>query len=350
MSRIVDLRSDTFTKPSPEMWEAVKNLTNDDLGDDVFNEDPTVIALEERAAKLTGKEAALFVTSGAQGNLVSILSHTNPGEEILLDEWSHIYYYEVGGPAFIGGLMTRTFKSNKGIFPIEKLTKLLRPRNDIHQPWTTLLSVENTQNKHGGAILPPKYLNELRNFTNKNNLAFHMDGARIFNAAVAMNLPVTKFTNHVDSMMFCLSKGLSCPIGSIVVGSQEFIDKARKFRKMLGGGWRQAGIIASLGLVALEDKWISRLAEDNKNAELLTSNLISESKNIRIEKPDTNIVMIECPTDTNMEKLMSIMKNAGILAFNMDNKIRFVTHYGISEDDINFTTEKLQTIFSSFFK
>lgn len=348
MVRIVDLRSDTITKPSPEMWEAVKGLTNEKLGDDVFKEDPTVNALEERATKMTGKEAALFVTSGAQGNLISILSHTKPGDEILLDEWSHIYYYEVGGTAFIGGLMTRTYKSKKGIIPIDSLSKLLRPRNDIHQPWTTLLSVENTHNKHGGTILPPDYLGELREFTKSNDLLFHMDGARIFNAAVAMNLPVSEFSKSVDSMMFCLSKGLCSPIGSIIVGSQEFIDKARKHRKMVGGGWRQAGIIASMGLISLEDKWIARLSEDHKHAKILAKDLMSSK--VSIKEPETNILMLECPLDTKMDKLMEKIRKAGIYAFNMDNKIRLVTHYGISEDDINFTVETLQTVFDNFFR
>lgn len=343
-NKIVDLRSDTVTKPSPEMWGALKSLNDSHIGDDVFREDPTVNKLEDTAAKITGKESALLVTSGTQGNLVSLLSSTHPGDEILLESMSHILFYEVGSAARVGGLTPRPYFSNKGIASLEDdLQPLIRPRDDDHQPWTTLICVENSHNNHGGSVLPPMYLKNLNIFAKKNeNMKVHMDGARIFNAAVAMKLPITDFTKHVDSMSFCLSKGLSCPIGSIIVGSQEFIDKARKYRKMLGGGMRQAGLIAVLGLIALEDKWIKRLEEDHVNAKRLAKGLKESSLPIKVPDPETNIVMVDCLKTT--EKLVNALTTNGILTLGKGNKIRLVTHYGITAEDIDFSIELITPI------
>jgi threonine aldolase len=347
--KIVDLRSDTVTKPSPEMWEAVKSMDNSKLGDDVLGEDPTVNALENKAAKVVGKEAALLVTSGTQGNLVSLLSHTNPGNEILLEEQSHIFGHEVGSAARIGGLMIRIYPSIKGVPSIEQLQELIRNKEDIHEPVTTLISAENTHNFHGGAIVRPEILKDLKDFAGKNDLKFHLDGARIFNAAVGSNLPVTEYTKHVDSVMFCLSKGLSCPIGSIVAGSKEFISKARKFRKMVGGGMRQAGIIASFGLIALEPKWIKRLEEDHRNARILVKGLESFDLPIKIHKSDTNIVIMEFLNKIRIFKIITELGKEGILAFNISkDKIRFVTHYGIQENDIQYSIETIGKVLQRF--
>ncbi len=347
-NKIVDLRSDTVTKPSPEMWEALKSLKNSDIGDDVFREDPSVNELEETAVKITGKEAALLVTSGTQGNLVSLLSSTHPGEEILVESMSHILFYEVGSAARVGGLTPRAYFSKKGQASLDDdLYPLLRPRNDDHQAWTTLICVENTHNNHGGTVLPPTYLKDLNTFAKQNNnMNVHMDGARIFNAAIALKLPVTDFTKHVDSMTFCLSKGLSCPVGSVVVGTQELIDRARKNRKMLGGGMRQAGIIAKLGLVALEDKWIKRLEEDHDNARRLANGLKESSLPIKIQDPETNIVMVECPMAT--EKLAEVLADNGILTLSKGNKLRLVTHYGITSEDIDFSINQILDVLKPF--
>ncbi len=347
--RIVDLRSDTVTKPSPEMWETLRSLENSDLGDDVEGEDPTVNKLEEKAAKLIGKEAALFVTSGTQGNLVSLLSLTNPGDEILLEELSHIYKNEVGSAARIGGLMIRTYPSIKGVPLFDQLQTLIRDKEDIHEPPTTLFSVENTHNYHGGVIVQPEVLKDMRDFSEKNSLKLHLDGARIFNAAVGLGVPVTEFTKHVDSVMFCLSKGLSCPVGSIVAGSKEFIKSARRYRKMLGGGMRQAAIIASFGLIALEPKWIKRLEEDHKNAKLLAEGIESYDLPINIDKPETNIVIVKLLQKTRIVKILNQLGKEGILSFNISKeKIRFVTHYGINEDDIQFSVQKIGNTLSKF--
>ena len=347
--RIVDLRSDTVTKPSPDMWDMLKSIDDSKLGDDVIGEDPTVNELEEMAARIVGKKAALYVTSGTQGNLVSLLSQTNPGEEILLEELSHIFGHEVGSAARIGGLMINTYPSNRGVPSIDHLQDLVRDKDDIHEPPTSLLCAEDTHNFHGGSIVKPEVLREMKIFAEKNDLKFHLDGARIFNASVALNQPVTQFTKHVDSVMFCLSKGLSCPVGSIVAGSKEFISKARKFRKMLGGGMRQAGIIASFGLVALEEKWIKRLEEDHKNASMLANGLKNLDSLINVHEPDTNIVLIEFLNNINISKIITELGREGILAFNISKKkIRFVTHYGIQEEDIQYSIETIRNILQKY--
>lgn len=343
--KIVDLRSDTVTKPSPEMWEIIKTMDNSKLGDDVLGEDPTVNELENKAAKIIGKEAALLVTSGTQGNLVSLLSQTNPGNEILLEEHCHIIGHEVGSAARIGGLMIKSFSSNRGTPSIEQLQNLIRDKEDIHEPATALICAEDTHNFHGGAIVKPDTLRDLKDFARKNGLKFHLDGARIFNAAVGSNLPVTEFSKHVDSVMFCLSKGLACPVGSIVAGSKEFISKARKFRKMVGGGMRQAGIIASFGLVALEPKWIRRLEEDHKNAKILAEGLGSFDLPIKIDRPDTNIVIMEFLNKIRIVNIITELGKEGVLVFNISKeKIRFVTHYGIHEDNIQYSIKKIGTV------
>lgn len=342
--RIIDYRSDTVTKPSPEMWENLKLMDNSKLGDDVARDDPTVLELEAKAAKVVGKEAALFVTSGTQGNLISLLAQTNPGDEILVDEQSHIYKWEVGGAARIGGLMVRTFSSDKGMVKPQDLQPIIRPRDDIHQPFTSMICLENTQNYYGGIALPPSLFKDTRNFADQNNLKFHVDGARIFNAAVARDIDVTEYTQHVDSVQYCLSKGLSCPIGSIIAGTQEFIDSAIKWRKMLGGGWRQAGIIASFGIMALEPEWINRLNQDNQLAQNLGKLLTDSDLNLEIPKPDTNILMVGVPEKLNLEKIINLLKDNGIKAYTMGNRIRIVTHSGISQDDIEYSAEVISDV------
>ena len=344
--RIIDLRSDTVTKPSPEMWKAIKSLDHSQLGDDVMEEDPLVNELQEKAAKIMGKEASLLVTSGTQGNLISLLSHTHPGDEILVEEESHILIHEVGSAARIGGLMTRIYRSDSGFPSLNELQLKIRNKEDIHEPPTTLLCAENTHNAHGGRIVFPSQLAEMKKFSEQNELKFHLDGARIFNASIASNLPIKEFTKNVDSIMFCLSKGLSCPIGSIVAGSNEFISKARKYRKMLGGGMRQAGIIAVFGLTALEEKWIKRLKEDHDNAKMLSEGLKQISFPIKVQDPETNILMVDFPDNLNLNKILSQLYEEGIYAFieSPRKRIRFVTHYGINEDDIIYAVQKIEKV------
>ncbi len=347
--KIVDLRSDTVTKPSPAMWNALKNLDNTALGDDVMQEDPTVSELEKKAAQLVGMEAALFVTSGTQGNLISILANTTPGEQILVEEHTHIFNYEVGGAARIGGLTVRPFSSDHGQFDPKDLKRLISDHSDVHEARTTLLCLENTHNSHGGTILPPSLFQASRVFADEHNLKIHLDGARIFNAAVRLGIPVTEFTQYADSVQFCLSKGLACPIGSIIAGTREFIEKALKFRKLLGGGWRQAGILASMGLVALESPWIDRLAEDHALAKLLWNELNSLELPIKVLEPETNMLMLEllpeipCEMSDFIQKLNSV----GILAFVDRNRVRFVTHFGLTEDDMHYSAQQIGDVIRS---
>ncbi|TXT56358.1 MAG: L-allo-threonine aldolase [Promethearchaeota archaeon] len=342
--KIVDLRSDTVTKPSPQMWEALRALNNDALGDDVMREDPTINRLEKKAAELFDKEAALLVTSGTQGNLLSVLTHTQPGDEILVEEEGHIYAHEVGGAARLGGVMLRTYPSHKGYPDLEKLQGLVREKEDIHEPPTTLLCTENTHNFHGGVVLEPKKLANLKRFADENELKLHIDGARIFNASVALKTPVSKFAQYADSVMFCLSKGLSAPIGSMIVGSHEFIEKARKFRKMVGGGMRQAGIIAVFGLEALKSDWISRLEEDHKKAKLLAKGIRDLGLPLEVQTPQTNILMVQFPKTAPMGKIIRNLSEKGILAFDIDHKIRFVTHYGIKEKHVDYSVKIINSV------
>lgn len=349
MNRIIDLRSDTVTKPTPDMWEALKSLDDSKLGDDVFGEDPTVNELEEEAAKLMNKEAALLVTSGTQGNLVSLLSHTTPGEEILVESQSHIFLYEVGSAARIGGLTTKTYDTVNGVPDLNVLQKKIRVRDDIHQPWTTLLTTENTHNMHGGKVISDLDLAKFAEFAKQNNLKLHMDGARIFNAAVALDKSVSHLTNHVDSIMFCLSKGMACPVGSLVAGTQEFIDKARKFRKMLGGGMRQAGIIAIMGLIALQHDWVGQLKRDHDHAKILAKGIAEIDERIIVKTPDTNIINITMPERTQMKSLVNSSNKRGVLLISKKGpKLRLVTHVGISRDDIDQAITILSEEFRKF--
>ncbi|MFX1315527.1 MAG: threonine aldolase family protein [Promethearchaeota archaeon] len=347
--RVIDLRSDTVTKPSPEMWEAVKSLDNSKIGDDVEKEDPTVNELEEKAAKIVGKEAAVFVTSGTQGNLVSLLSQTTPGDEIMVEELSHIYGHEVGSAARIGGLMICTFPSSKGMPNLNNLQDMIRDKKDIHEPHTTLLCAEDTHNFHGGTIIEPEDLHKMKQFAEKNELKFHLDGARIFNASVALNRPATDFTQNVDSVMFCLSKGLSCPVGSIVAGSYDFVEKVRRYRKMLGGGMRQAGVIACFGLVALEENWIKRLEEDHKNAKFLAEGLRNLDFPINVQQPETNIFWVEFPREIQMNRMMADLYKNGVKTFNFNYRVRFVTHYGMRKDDIEYCIKIIEKILQNYF-
>jgi threonine aldolase len=335
--KIVDLRSDTVTHPSQEMMDAILHA---ELGDDVYEEDPTVNRLEEMAAKKTGKEAALLVTSGTQGNIVSVLTHTEKGEEVILESESHIYWYEVGSIAAIANLLVKPLPGEKGVLRPEDVERAVRPKS-IHMPSTSLLCIENTHNRAGGTCWTPEQIKAVGDVAEDNELALHMDGARIFNAAVAQGIDAVKMTQHVDTLMFCLSKGLACPVGSLICGAEEVIEKARKYRKMLGGGMRQAGIIAAPGVVALE-KMVDRLGEDHTNAHLLADGLHDLGLTIDLSRVQTNIVIFQVE---NSEKFISHIANYGIKASNFGNgKVRMVTHYGIEKKDIRYVLDTLEAI------
>ncbi|MFW6117190.1 MAG: low-specificity L-threonine aldolase [Thermoproteota archaeon] len=332
ISPIIDLRSDTVTLPTQEMLEAIRNA---ELGDDVYGEDPTVNRLESMAAEIMGKEDALLVTSGTQANLISLLSQTQPGDSVILEENSHIYWYEAGGIARIGGVQPLTVSGRLGILNHEEIEAAIRPRN-IHFPHTTLLCIEDTHNRAGGTVVPPEEIKTLRDIAHSHGLSIYLDGARIFNAAIALNREVQEFTQHVDSLMFCLSKGLSCPVGSVVVGSQDFIDRARKFRKILGGGMRQAGIIAAPGILALQ-KMISRLKDDHQNAHRLAIGL-SKIPGIYVDlkRVQTNILHADISgLGVTAPQFVLTLKEEGVLTLPRGKEqVRLVTHRGITKEHI----------------
>ncbi|MEO0136586.1 MAG: low-specificity L-threonine aldolase [candidate division WOR-3 bacterium] len=344
--RIIDLRSDTVTLPTPRMREAIFHA---ELGDDVFEEDPTVNLLEKRAAELIGKEAALLVTSGTQANLVSILTHCHRGDEVILGDLSHTFLNELGGISALGGIHPRTVPNlDDGTMDLEKIESAIRADN-IHYPKTRLICLENTHNRCYGAPLTVEYTNAVCTIAHRYQLKVHLDGARIFNAAVALGVDVKELTKNVDSVSFCLSKGLSAPVGSLICGKKEFIKEARRYRKMLGGGMRQAGIIAAAGIVALEDM-IDRLKEDHQNARLLAEG-ISQIPGLKIdlEKVKTNIIYFDLITDRiSSEELLQKMAEKGVKFLSTGPKrFRMVTHYGITEDDVKTTVEILKQLFVS---
>ncbi len=318
-----------------------------ELGDDVYGEDPTVNQLEELAAKKVGKEAALFVPSGTMGNLIAVLTHCQRGEEVILEAESHMYYYEVGGMSAVAGVIPRLITGDRGILNQKDVKEALREEN-IHYPKTALICLENTHNRAGGTIISPKITEEICQLAHQYNIFVHLDGARIFNAAVALNIKPDILVEDVDSVMFCLSKGLSAPIGSILAGSKEFIQKARKNRKLLGGGMRQAGILAAAGIIALE-KMIERLEEDHRNARTLGEGLAKiEEIRVDLETVQTNMVYFdlkESGIDT-YQFLPKLAKYNILGSPRPPTKVRLVTHYGISEEDIYTTIEAIKKIVS----
>ncbi|MEM2925920.1 MAG: GntG family PLP-dependent aldolase [Candidatus Bathyarchaeia archaeon] len=333
---MVDLRSDTVTLPTEEMLEAIHHAK---LGDDNFGEDPTVNALEELAAKKLGKEAALLVTSGTQGNLVSLMVHAKRGDEVILEADAHIYHFEVGGLSSIAGLMPRLVPGRLGILDPRDVEEAIRPP-DIHQPRTSLICIENTHNLAGGTCWPPESIKAIGDLAKDHGLAVHMDGARIFNASVALRTEARELAKPVDSVMFCLSKGLCCPAGSLVVGNEDFIEKARRVRKILGGGMRKAGVLAAPGIIALE-KMVGRLAEDHENAKRLAIGL-SKIPGIAIDlkRVQTNIVFFELENfDLKPHEFLEALSQRGVKALAFGRRIRMVTHMGITKEDIDYALE-----------
>ncbi|MGY5865631.1 MAG: GntG family PLP-dependent aldolase [Candidatus Thorarchaeota archaeon] len=289
--KILDLRSDTITQPTNEMIEAIVNAHESGrFGDDVIGEDDVVIELQEKAAKILGKEAALFVTSGTQGNLISLFAQTKRGDEIVLEERSHTFVFEGGAMASMGGLYPKPVKGERGYIRPETLESVISP-DDAHYAKTAMVVIENTHNFAGGAVIRPEQVKALASTAHDHGLKVHCDGARLFNAAVALDIPAKKLIEDVDSVQICLSKGLSAPVGSIIAGTEEFIYKSHRMRKKLGGGMRQVGVIAAPGIVAIE-KMVGRLKDDHDNAKLLYER-IKDVPNLVVNEPDTNILFLE---------------------------------------------------------
>jgi threonine aldolase len=341
MHDIVDLRSDTLTLPTPEMREAMARA---EVGDDVWEEDPTVKRLEALAAERTGKHAGLFVTSGTQGNLISVLAQTQPGQEVVVDLDAHIFNYEVAGTSLIGGIQMRPVKTERGFLTPGQVREALRPAN-IHVPPTGLVSIENTHNRHGGTCCTPEEIAAVAEVARGAEVPVHLDGARLFNAAVALKRNAGDFARHVDSVTFCLSKGLGAPVGSVVCGRPDFIARARRLRKMLGGGMRQAGVIAAAGIVALE-RMVDRLAEDHANARTLAEGLARlPGISIDLASVQTNIVIFRMARPGGAEALVKgcAARKVKVHAIG-PSAIRCVTHKDVDAEDITRALDAVREI------
>jgi threonine aldolase len=328
----IDLRSDTVTKPSPEMRRAMAEA---EVGDDVFIEDPTINRLQERAAEIFKREASLFVPSGTMGNLTCIVAHTRPGQEVICEEAGHIYNYEMASMSAIGGVLPRVVQAPDGILSWELVARAIRPKI-YYRPQTALVSLENTHNMAGGTVYPTEVANEICDQAHEAGIPIHLDGARIFNAATYLGQDVVQITKKFDSIQFCLSKGLGAPVGSMIVGSREFIERCRSIRKMLGGGMRQAGVLAAAGLVALE-KGPKRLQEDHDHARFLARRL-AEVPGIGLDpaKVQTNIVIFDLKkARRSSADFLKALANRGVLAVPVDNeRVRMVTHLDVDREDI----------------
>ncbi|NTU81182.1 MAG: low-specificity L-threonine aldolase [Chloroflexales bacterium] len=330
----IDLRSDTVTLPSPAMREAIARA---ELGDDVYGEDPTVNRLEALAAELVGKEAAVLVVSGTMGNLASLLAHGQRGQRVVCGDECHIYHYEAGGASALGGMIYHTLPTDAyGALPLDLVREALAASDDPHRAPAGVLCLENTHNRRGGTVLPLAYLEAAHATATAAGIALHLDGARIFNAAVALGVEARAITRHVDTVQLCLSKGLAAPVGSLVAGPRAFVERARRARKLLGGGMRQAGVIAAAGIVALTEM-VGRLAEDHANARLLAEGLAHiPGLQVDLGRAQTNIVRFElvaehlAPAD-----FLAGLRARGVLIGGLGGRtLRAVTHYGISAGDV----------------
>ncbi|MBI4201454.1 MAG: low-specificity L-threonine aldolase [Chloroflexi bacterium] len=330
--RVIDLRSDTVTLPTPEMRRAMAEA---EVGDDVYGEDPTVNRLEAMASERLGKEAAVFVASGTMANLVSGLTHCQRGDEMLLGSEAHIFHNEVGAIAALGGVHVRTVPNDaRGMMDPNEVEEAIRLPG-IHYPRTALVCLENTHNRCSGGVLDSEDIAAIAEVAHRHGAAVHLDGARIFNAAVALKVPAAELARPADTVSFCLSKGLSCPVGSLVCGSKELVAIARKNRKMVGGGMRQAGIIAAAGIVAL-NTMVDRLAEDHATAKRLAKGLAGfRGLSLDSDAIQTNIVIFQV-TDRPAPEFIEALKQLGVLiSYTGGRKVRMVTHHGIGTEDVD---------------
>ncbi len=331
------MRSDTVTKPTPAMRKAMAEAP---VGDDVYGEDPTVKALEKLGAEIIGKEAALYIPSGTMGNQVAAMTHTTPGQEVITEATSHIFLFEAGGLARLGGLQTHILPGERGLFSAESLARAIRASN-IHFPPTGLVTFENTHNQAGGRVLKPADYEPHIEICRQHGIPVHLDGARLFNAAVALQLAPHELAAGFDSVSVCLSKGLGAPVGSLLCGSREFIDKARRFRKLLGGGMRQAGIIAAAGIIALQDM-TARLSVDHERARRLEKG-INNTDNYHVGVPvESNIVIVNYRGPLAIHELISTLALEGLMVNSVGPRaLRLVTHFDLLEDDIDRTIQIL---------
>lgn len=337
---MIDLRSDTVTLPTRAMRKAVFEA---EVGDDVYGEDPTVNRLQELAADMIGKEAAMLVPSGTMGNQIAVLTHCRPGTEVILEADSHIYYYEAAAASVFAGVQPRPLPGRRGSLPADLVEWAIR-EDDVHLPPTSLICVENTHNRAGGTVVPLEDMKAVYDVACRHNLPVHLDGARIFNASIASGVAVKEFTACTTSVQFCLSKGLGAPVGSIIAGSKDFIAEARRWRKRLGGGMRQAGIFAAAGIVALETM-IDRLAEDHANARLLADGLAAlKGIEFNPDDVDTNIIIVK-PTAMSIQRLGYELEKRGILTVVIEpDRVRFTTNKDVNRSDIERTIAAVKDI------
>jgi len=329
--KYIDLRSDTVTRPSPEMRKAIAEA---EVGDDVFGDDPTIIRLEKKVADLFGKEASLFVPSGTMGNQVALKTLSEPGWELLCERDCHVVNYEVSGPAVHSSLLVNMISTERGVMTAEQIESSVRPPN-VHHPITKIVTIENTHNRHGGTIYPLEEIRRIRTVADKHDLLMHLDGARIWNASVATGIALSDWAAPFDSISACLSKGLGAPVGSMIIGSREFIGKARRNRKLFGGGMRQVGILAAAGLYALEHN-IERLADDHRNARLLAEGLANiKGFECDLSRVETNIVIVDiAKTGRTPDEMVTILREKDVLAVVFGKtRLRFVTHLDVSRED-----------------
>ncbi|NGX84047.1 GntG family PLP-dependent aldolase [Aequorivita sp. KMM 9714] len=320
---IIDLRSDTVTKPTKEMMQAIMNA---EVGDDVYKEDPTVNKLEQKLAELFGMDAALFFPTGSMANQAAIKMHTQPGEQLIADKWAHVYNYEGGGASFNSGVSCKLIDGHRGMITAEQVEESINPPDFYHSPLTTLVCLENTTNKGGGACYDFSEIEKIKQVCDKHNLGFHLDGARIWNALIAKNEDPQAYGRVFDTISVCLSKGLGTPIGSVLLGNKEIMKKAMRVRKVLGGGMRQIGFMAAAGIYAL-DNHLERLGEDHKKASEIAEVLSKQSFVKNVEPTETNIVIFYLSEAISEEKFMAdlLQKNIKISAMGQ-GKLRIVTH------------------------
>ncbi|MGP4059606.1 low-specificity L-threonine aldolase [Halobacillus sp. H74] len=335
---MIDLRSDTVTKPTRAMRQAALEA---EVGDDVYEEDPTVKKLEAKAAEMLGKDAALFVTSGTQGNQIAVLTHCNPGDEVLLEANAHLFLYEGASMSALAGVQPRTITGQKGAMDLAEIKAAIRP-DDIHFPETGLICLENTHNKAGGTVIPLENMQTIYEIAREHSIPVHLDGARLFNASIASGISLKRYGDQTDTIQVCLSKGLGAPVGSVIAGSADFIRKARKWRKRLGGGLRQVGMIAAPAYVALTEM-VDRLADDHEHARRLASGL-SEVKGLQVEEVETNIVLAHVGgTGRTAAEFLEELKVDDILAVPFGPEtVRFVTNYDVNEAAIETVIHRIQ--------
>jgi len=343
---MVDLRSDTVTLPTPEMREVIARA---EVGDDVYGDDPTVNLLEEESARILGKEASLFIPSGTMGNLAAIITCCERGSEIILGNRAHTFLFEVGGIAALGGVQTHIIPNQAdGTLDLDDIRNAIR-MGDIHDPPTSMITIENTHNRCGGVALTESYTREVGNIAEEHQLKLHLDGARIFNAAAVLDISPAALAEPADSVMFCLSKGLGAPVGSVLCGNVDFIKKARKIRKMLGGGMRQAGVIAAAGLYALDNN-LPRIKEDHTRAKRLASGLSQIDEIILMdENPPTNMVYVrfQDQLSLSLDDVDEKLKERKILVGReSESQFRLVTHLGITDDDVDLVVDAFEEILS----